>query len=398
VLTQTLNELGFDEGFTAVPNSLIEALKKGELSGREIQILFVVLHRTVGFRRKTVRLKLKDIAAETGMRVDVACKTVKRLVKKGFLFKRKLANRLHLGLRRSFLEKDQSEDGEPARVVRLARKRGEKTPEKEPEKARKVATKAERVRKTERKDSASEEQIGKESPQAPQPKNGSTKIATERTLGEKRPLRSGEPRKNTLVRYGNITYPRDAVAKVISEWQRIFGKKEDNWSEEEIIAADYMLQMLDAGRLENIKNPAAYLTTVANALVRKGGLSEEFEPYPEREKKRIEAERAYRERLKREAEKRLALFKAEEEATREVDRIYAALDFHVKEILIQLERSKYPTLKRELLEFRIKKALIKRKLEGTLEEFLEGLRAKLPDLRSQLFPPAAPSETECRSS
>lgn len=74
------------DGFTAVPNELLEALTVGELSKREVKIVLAVIRMTLGFHKKVDAISHWQISKMTGIPRQHVSKAVAGLINKGVLF------------------------------------------------------------------------------------------------------------------------------------------------------------------------------------------------------------------------------------------------------------------------------------------------------------------------
>lgn len=68
-----------ENGYTMIANELVEAFAKLNMSGREWQVLFVILRKTYGYHKKVDRISLSQISEMTGIAGNDVSKIIKKL-------------------------------------------------------------------------------------------------------------------------------------------------------------------------------------------------------------------------------------------------------------------------------------------------------------------------------
>lgn len=81
-----------ENGFTAISNELLEAILYSGLSGRDMTILFVVIRKTYGYRKKEDKLPLSQISSMTGITVSHVCRSLRFLKEKNIIKRDKKGN------------------------------------------------------------------------------------------------------------------------------------------------------------------------------------------------------------------------------------------------------------------------------------------------------------------
>lgn len=74
-----------ENGYTKIANEIMEALARYRLSGRERQILDVILRKTYGFNKKFDYISMSQFAQSTGMRRPDVAEQIKKLLGKNLI-------------------------------------------------------------------------------------------------------------------------------------------------------------------------------------------------------------------------------------------------------------------------------------------------------------------------
>ena len=88
-------ELWLEGNFTQVPNDILEALARTHLSPNESKVVFLVIRKTYGWRKRTDWIALSQIAKYTGITRSNVCRYIKSLVQRNILVR--LDNK-HVGI------------------------------------------------------------------------------------------------------------------------------------------------------------------------------------------------------------------------------------------------------------------------------------------------------------
>ena len=75
-----------ENGHVKIANEIVEQLARAKLSGYEWRVLWAVLRKTWGWRKKSDAVPLSQIARMTGIQRPHVVETKKRLLKKKILF------------------------------------------------------------------------------------------------------------------------------------------------------------------------------------------------------------------------------------------------------------------------------------------------------------------------
>lgn len=73
--------------FTKISNELLEAFAKTRISGEEMQLLWVILRQTYGFRKKNDEISLSQFCLRTGLKKPHICRALSKLVTKNIVIK-----------------------------------------------------------------------------------------------------------------------------------------------------------------------------------------------------------------------------------------------------------------------------------------------------------------------
>jgi phage replication O-like protein O len=76
-----------ENGFTPIANEILDVLVNTGLLGSEYQILFFVIRKTYGYRKKHDRISLSQFQKSTGLSRPTIVKTLKNLTLKNILVK-----------------------------------------------------------------------------------------------------------------------------------------------------------------------------------------------------------------------------------------------------------------------------------------------------------------------
>ncbi|MBR6633172.1 MAG: replication protein [Clostridia bacterium] len=68
-----------ENGFTAIPNNLLEALYSSDFTATELKVLFTVIRYTYGYRRESAQLSLQFISRANGIGKDQIAKCIRKL-------------------------------------------------------------------------------------------------------------------------------------------------------------------------------------------------------------------------------------------------------------------------------------------------------------------------------
>ncbi len=75
-----------ENGFTAIPNELFEAILMSSLTLRELKIVLFVIRYTYGFQRQEAKLSVRFIAEGTGIKFNHIATSIKSLLQKNILY------------------------------------------------------------------------------------------------------------------------------------------------------------------------------------------------------------------------------------------------------------------------------------------------------------------------
>jgi len=349
------------DGFVRMPNSLLEALSRMELSGREFRTVMAVYRFTAGFGKELSRISLKFLSSATGIAPSNLVRLINGLVEKGLLIKKKIKNRLHLGLNLK-LKAESSEEVrcETGKKCELNRS-GSSSADLEQKKPGKI----------EQETRFSSEKAG----QNLNEKRNEPSTCSESEKVRKLPS-SGQFQKNESCRGKTGSHVRELKTEhrreIIEAWERVFGRGPEIWTGEQIIAADYMLYLLDTGGINQvISNPVAYLNKIAEKI--KAGLIEDFENYRIRKEKSLKARQAYERRIRAEQRKAAVELPKKLEAEKKAEEVWKELDEKQQEFLFSLIAQKVHSKKKHYLKNAAIKYISQFILEGLLDEFKKSL-------------------------
>lgn len=78
-----------ENGYTKIANELLDVFARINLSGREWQILFAIIRKTYGFKKKTDRISLSQLEKITGIQSNHCSGLIKKLEKKKIIVVKK---------------------------------------------------------------------------------------------------------------------------------------------------------------------------------------------------------------------------------------------------------------------------------------------------------------------
>ena len=85
-----------ENGFTKVPNEILESLARIHLSQYEIRVVLFLIRKTHGWHKETDWISLSQIEEGTGIAKPNVCRTIKSLKRKNIIIR---PDRKHVGLR-----------------------------------------------------------------------------------------------------------------------------------------------------------------------------------------------------------------------------------------------------------------------------------------------------------
>jgi phage replication O-like protein O len=89
-------------GHTRIANELLEAIIRYPFSGAELKIVFAVIRKTYGWKRKQAVISYGQISTLTGLNKRYAKKAVKKLLSESVLLKVNLSGRNLFGLNKNY--------------------------------------------------------------------------------------------------------------------------------------------------------------------------------------------------------------------------------------------------------------------------------------------------------
>ena len=77
-----------EDGFTKMPNNLLEQLARIRISGEAMQVFWVILRKIYGFHKKSDKIALSQLSAATGLKRVTVCKAIKKLTELNLITKK----------------------------------------------------------------------------------------------------------------------------------------------------------------------------------------------------------------------------------------------------------------------------------------------------------------------
>lgn len=74
-----------ENGFTKIANELIEQFARIRISGESMQILWVIIRKLYGFKKKSDKIALSQFMQATGMKKPTVCRALKKLESMGLI-------------------------------------------------------------------------------------------------------------------------------------------------------------------------------------------------------------------------------------------------------------------------------------------------------------------------
>jgi phage replication O-like protein O len=88
-----------EDNFTQVPNDILDALARTDLSQNESKIVFLVIRKTFGWHKKTDWISLSQIEEGTGIAKPNICRSLRALKRKGIIVRQ---DHRHIGLQSDY--------------------------------------------------------------------------------------------------------------------------------------------------------------------------------------------------------------------------------------------------------------------------------------------------------
>jgi len=82
-----VEDLYIPDNYTKVPNEILEALARINLSSYEVRILLFIIRKTNGWQKKTDWISLSQLSQGTGIHKSHVCRTIKSLVTRNIIVK-----------------------------------------------------------------------------------------------------------------------------------------------------------------------------------------------------------------------------------------------------------------------------------------------------------------------
>ena len=94
-----------EDNFTQVPNDVLDALARTDLSQNESKIVFLVIRKTFGWHKKTDWISLSQIEEGTGIAKPNVCRSIRSLKRKKIIVRQE---HRHIGLQLDYTKWQQS--------------------------------------------------------------------------------------------------------------------------------------------------------------------------------------------------------------------------------------------------------------------------------------------------
>ena len=360
------------ERFTGIPSDIMWELARSRLTGREMRTLMAILQLTLGYGKRLARIPLRKLEEITGICKSNLVNVTKSLQEKGLIERFKIKNRLHFRVVSKFLrtgeEAEKKREPETSTGPSSGTERGKGENRATSARDASKAGEAGKAGKTEK------ESILKFSP-GPSDREEASAETERRQVPKRNPegkVVKISPREGEESQKGGRErkigpYERETVKKITSLWEKQFGERFPETAKvSDFVAADYMLSLLESGRILNeIRSPLAYLRTIARQV--ELGTLEPFDLFHERKEKRQKVAISYEKLLERERKKAEERLKREAELERKVEEMWKGFDEKVRNAFMAMVAT--PNIRsRTIIEARAKKLVLRLLKEGRLEE------------------------------
>ncbi len=318
-----------ENGYTRIANELLEALGRARLTEREFRIVLAVIRLTYGFNQKQARISLQQLAELTGMDKANIHRTLKRLEAAQVLTIRKAGRRLEIAIQKDY-EKW------------LLSPSTTKAPKAKPAKAEKPVIVP--VDNNEVRCPRQQQNIVPVDNKNIVPVDNKNSRKGLEAVGEAGPIKKYKKNIKDIIKEKGADddqkrrdFSQEAIKEIVQEWERAFGSSfPKRATKEEVLAADYMLYLLNEARLGAIKKPAAYLKKLA------GQPLENFPPLQERRQKTAEAEARINKLAEKEKERALKKFEAAARAEKLAQEKWASMSQQEKRLLLEAMKIRWP--------------------------------------------------------